>query len=84
MYHFIVNPVSRSGKGLVLWQKKIEPILKKKNIPYRVEYTKQRGNTTELCRKISDSEKNEFYTKLELLINSLMDGDYEIVSVSGL
>lgn len=32
----------------------------------------------------SDSEKNEFYTKLELLINSLMDGDYEIVSVSGL
>ena len=32
----------------------------------------------------SDSEKNEFYTKLELLINSLMDGDYEIVPVSGL
>lgn len=59
MYHFIVNPVSRSGKGLVLWQKKIEPILKKKNIPYRVEYTKQRGDTTELCRKISASAKNE-------------------------
>ena len=59
MYHFIVNPVSRSGKGLILWQKKIEPILKKKNIPYRVEYTKQRGDTTELCRKISASAKNE-------------------------
>lgn len=32
----------------------------------------------------SESEKNEFYTKLELLINSLLDADYEIVPVSGL
>lgn len=32
----------------------------------------------------SDNEKNEFYTKLELLINSLFDADYEIVPVSQL
>lgn len=32
----------------------------------------------------SDSDLNEFYTKLELLINSLIDADYEIVPVSGL
>lgn len=32
----------------------------------------------------SDTEKNVFYAKLELLINSLLDGDYEIVPVSGL
>lgn len=59
MYHFIVNPVSRSGKGLLLWQKKIEPVLKEKNISYQVEYTQKRGDTTEICRRISENAKNE-------------------------
>ena len=32
----------------------------------------------------SDSDKKKFYNKLELLINSLLDADYEIVPVSEL
>lgn len=32
----------------------------------------------------SDTDKNEFYRKLELLINSLFEADYEIVSVGEL
>ncbi len=59
MYHFIVNPVSRSGKGMILWQKKIEPVLKSKNIAYTVDYTQQRGDTTEYCRMISEKAKDE-------------------------
>ena len=59
MYHFIVNPVSRSGKGLKLWQKQIEPKLKTQNIEYSVEFSKERGDVTNIVAKISSAAKNE-------------------------
>lgn len=59
MYHFIVNPVSRSGKGLKLWQKQIEPELKTQNIEYSVEFSKERGDVTNIVAKISSAAKNE-------------------------
>ena len=59
MYHFIVNPVSRSGKGLKLWQKQIEPELKTQNIEYSVEFSKERGDVTNIVEKISSAAKNE-------------------------
>lgn len=59
MYHFIVNPVSRSGKGLKLWQKQIESELKTQNIEYSVEFSKERGDVTNIVAKISSAAKNE-------------------------
>ena len=59
MYHFIVNPVSRSGKGLKLWQQQIEPELKTQNIEYSVEFSKERGDATNIVAKISSAAKNE-------------------------
>ena len=59
MYHFIVNPVSRSGKGLKLWQQQIEPELKTQNIEYSVEFSKERGDVTNIVAKISSAAKNE-------------------------
>lgn len=59
MYHFIVNPVSRSGKSLKLWQKQIEPELKTQNIEYSVEFSKERGDVTNIVEKISSAAKNE-------------------------
>lgn len=59
MYHFIVNPVSRSGKGLKLWQQQIEPELKTQNIEYSVEFSKERGDVTNIVAKISSAGKNE-------------------------
>ena len=59
MYHFIVNPVSRSGKGLKLWQQQIEPELKTQNIEYSVEFSKARGDVTNIVAKISSAAKNE-------------------------
>ena len=38
MYHFIVNPNSRSGLGLSLWAQ-IEPELQKRKIDYTVFFT---------------------------------------------
>ena len=59
MYHFIVNPVSRSGKGFKLWQQQIEPELKTQNIEYSVEFSKERGDVTNIVEKISSAAKNE-------------------------
>ena len=59
MYHFIVNPVSQSGKGLRLWQNKIEPELKKQNIEHSVEFSKERGDVTNIVTRISSQSKNE-------------------------
>ncbi|MGN0728836.1 diacylglycerol/lipid kinase family protein [Treponema sp.] len=53
MLHFIVNPVSRSGKGLRLWKRKIEPVLISKEIPYTVEFSQEHGDVTRICAKIS-------------------------------
>ncbi|MBQ0039941.1 MAG: hypothetical protein KBS64_05900, partial [Treponema sp.] len=59
MYHFIVNPVSRSGKGLKLWQKKIEPELKARGIEYSLEFSKERGDVTRITKEISLKAANE-------------------------
>lgn len=54
MYHVIVNPASRSGKGLKIWQEQIEPVLKREKLSYDVHFSKEKGDVTkivaELCR----------------------------------
>ncbi|MCM1252943.1 MAG: diacylglycerol kinase family lipid kinase [Clostridium sp.] len=55
MYYIIVNPASKSGRGLQIWQK-LEPVLKEKNIPYKVMLSKHNGHVTELVRKITSSD----------------------------
>ena len=52
MYHVIVNPASRSGKGLRIWQEQVEPVLKKENISYAVHFSKQSGGVVETVAKI--------------------------------
>ncbi len=59
MLHFIVNPVASFGKGKRQWENKIEPILLKKNIPYTVDFSKKRGDVTEICKKLSSSSASE-------------------------
>ncbi|WP_407399770.1 diacylglycerol/lipid kinase family protein [Treponema sp.] len=59
MYHFIVNPMSRSGKGLKLWQKQIEIELIKNNIDYSVVFSKERGDVTRIVSEISTKASEE-------------------------
>lgn len=54
MYHFIVNPNSRSGLGRHIWGQ-IEPILKQKNIDYTVHVTKYRGHATKEAARLTAS-----------------------------
>ncbi len=52
MYHIIVNPSSKSGKGLSIW-KSIEKILLEREIPYRSYISTHIGHVTELTLKIT-------------------------------
>ena len=54
MYYIIINPASRSGKGLRLWAD-IEPILKNREIPYKAFLSKEAGHVSKIIRDISES-----------------------------
>lgn len=57
MFHFIVNPSSRSGKGKTLWNL-IERQLKEHHINYKVHFTKYEYHAIKLVQEICQ-EKGE-------------------------
>ncbi len=52
MYHIIINPASRSGKGRKLWEEKIEPLLQKEQVPYQAYFSEKPGDMERLAREI--------------------------------
>ncbi|MBQ9990006.1 MAG: diacylglycerol kinase family lipid kinase [Lachnospiraceae bacterium] len=60
MYNFIVNPVSRSGRGGIYW-KRVEAVLKKRNIPYHVFFTKRAGHAGELVKRLEEKMKQSHH-----------------------
>lgn len=54
MYHIIMNPSSKSGKGPSVW-KKLENILSEKKIPYKLYESTYTGHVTELTRQITST-----------------------------
>ncbi len=77
MYYFIVNPVSRSGRGKEYW-KKIQPILDNKQIPYQVRFSKREGHTQELveelCRKHAGEELHTVVLGGDGTVNEAVQG----------
>lgn len=57
MYHIIMNPTSKSGKGLSIWRK-LEAILTEKNISYALYQSNYNGHVTELTRQITAASQN--------------------------
>lgn len=53
MHYFIVNPSSRSGKGLKVWQQ-VEGELERISAEYRVFFTSGRFHATELVKEITE------------------------------
>lgn len=49
----IVNPASRSGKGIEIW-KEAEKVLKSSGIEYQVHFTKCEGHAVELAERITE------------------------------
>lgn len=54
MYHIIMNPTSKSGKGQSIW-KKLENILSGKGILYKLYESTYTGHVTELTRQITST-----------------------------
>lgn len=52
-YHFILNPVSRSGRGQKLWDTVIEPYLQAAQICYEAHFSGKSGDITRLTREIT-------------------------------
>ena len=52
MYSFIVNPHSRSGRGLEIWNK-LKPILENRSIAYKVYFTEKANHANELVEEVS-------------------------------
>ena len=65
MYHFIINPVSRSGRGQKLWNE-IKPYLKKKKVPYKAYISDGPGKIVKIVSKLT-SDFSEDYIKLVVL-----------------
>ena len=65
MYHFIINPVSRSGRGQKLWNE-IKPYLKKHKIPYMAHISDAPRRIVEIVSELT-SEFSEKYIKLVVL-----------------
>lgn len=54
MYYFIVNPNSRSGRGLVMWNQ-LKTILNEKQISYSVYLTEHVGHATAIASEITSA-----------------------------
>ena len=55
MYAFIVNPNSRSGLGLKIWEQ-LELILKERHIDYQIYFTRRPGHGARLAAQICDTD----------------------------
>ena len=58
MYHIIVNPASRTGKGKTMWSN-LEPVLVDRGVKYKVYFSKKAGHVIELVKEISNSVLSE-------------------------
>ena len=62
MYHIIINPASRSGKGIKLWTQQIVPKLHSEKIPFRAYFSKHVGDVAQQVREICENIKQESET----------------------
>lgn len=55
MYHIIINPASKSGKGLKIWKESVEPALLKEETAYRCYFSEKEGDVEKLTGTITRS-----------------------------
>ena len=55
MYHIIINPNSRSGRGLRIWKEIVEPKLHGEGIAYRNFFSESPGDVARLAEEITSA-----------------------------
>ena len=58
MYHIIINPASRSGRGLRIWKRQIEPVLLKKSIPFQAYFSEKAGDTVHIVETLTSRRED--------------------------
>lgn len=53
MYHIIINPASRSGRGAKIWAEQVEPALKAGNTEYQTYFSGKAGEVRQLAAQIT-------------------------------
>ena len=67
MYHIIINPASRSGRGAKIWSEQVEPALKEKNTDYRTYFSHKAGEVRHLAAQITAEHADEPDLRLIIL-----------------
>ena len=85
MYHFIVNPNSRSGQGAVVWEE-VERELKRRGVPYSCHMTEYVGHAEKIAASISASGTPEDPVRIIVLggdgtIHEILTGIRDLNSV---
>ena len=85
MYHIIVNPASRSGKGIQIWDRTIEPALKSRQADYRVYFSQAEGDVAQLAQQILEQYPDEVLTFIVLggdgTVNEFLQGAQDLSRV---
>ncbi len=61
MYHVIVNPASRSGRGQKIWKKQIEPALQRESVDYRPHFSEKAGDTVSIVADLFRREEGDIF-----------------------
>ncbi len=67
MYHIIINPASRSGRGAKIWSEQIEPALHESNVEYQSYFSGKAGEVKHLAEQITAEHADEPDLKLIVL-----------------
>ncbi|MBQ7925518.1 MAG: diacylglycerol kinase family lipid kinase [Lachnospiraceae bacterium] len=85
MYHIIVNPASRSGKGIQIWKQTIEPALKTRQVDYQVYFSLAEGDVAKLAQQILLQYPEETLTFIVLggdgTVNEFLQGAHDLSRV---
>lgn len=57
MYYIIMNPSSKSGRGLRIWEK-LKPVFEERNIPYKLMLSTHIGHVAEYVREITETDND--------------------------
>jgi len=84
MYSFIVNPYSRSGRGMKIWNK-IEPVLNERGVDYKVYFTKMPNHADKIVAKLSSAGDEHTFVILggDGTLDEVLNGisDFEKVKI---
>lgn len=83
MYYIIVNPSSKSGRGIRIWQK-LKPVFIERNIPYKLMLSTHAGHVAEITREVTKSDEDVNFIILggDGTINEALQGIRDFSKVS--